>query len=89
MSTDEKQKCKHCESEMKKWRPPADSTWSNDFLWVCFNDECPYFVRGWDHMMKTQEVKASYRYSVNPETGTSSPLPTWSNEAHRDRIIED
>ncbi len=89
MTTDEKPKCKYCETEMKKWRPPSHSTWANEFLWVCFNDECPYFVRGWDHMMKTQEVKASYRESVNPETGVSSPLPTWSNEAHRDSIIED
>ena len=32
-------------------------------------------------MMKTQEIKASYRHTVNPETGGSSPLPTWSNEA--------
>lgn len=89
MGTEEKMKCKYCGIEMKKWQPPLHSTWTNEFLWVCFNDECPYFVRGWDHMMKTQEVKASYRELVNPETGASSPLPTWSNEAHRDSIIED
>ena len=89
MTPDEKQECKYCESEMKKWRPPASSTWTNEFLWICLNDECPYYVRGWDHMMKTQEIKASYRHTVNPETGGSSPLPTWSNEAHRDRVIDD
>ncbi len=89
MTTDEKQKCKYCESEMKKWQPPESSTWTNEYLWVCFNDECPYYVRGWDHMMKTQEVKASYRNTVNPETGCNSPLPTWSNDAHRDMVIED
>lgn len=89
MTEQEKPECKHCGEEMKKWQPPANSTWTCDFLWVCFNDECPYYVRGWDHMMKTQEVKASYRQSLNPETGSESPLPTWSNEAHRDRIIED
>ena len=89
MTEQEKPECKHCGEEMKKWQTPANSTWTCDFLWVCFNDECPYYVRGWDHMMKTQEVKASYRQSLNPETGSESPLPTWSNEAHRDRIIED
>ncbi|MDZ7699755.1 MAG: hypothetical protein U5R49_23440 [Deltaproteobacteria bacterium] len=89
MTVEERPTCRHCDEEMKRWQPPADSTWSTSFLWVCFNDDCPYYVRGWDHMMKTQEVKASYRQSVNPETGTESPLPTWSNEAHRDRIIEE
>ncbi|MEJ2587467.1 MAG: hypothetical protein P8165_07760 [Deltaproteobacteria bacterium] len=89
MAAQEAPRCRHCNEEMKKWAPPADSTWSTSFLWVCFNDDCPYYVRGWDHMMKTQETKASYRHSLNPETGSQGPLPTWSNEAHRDRIIEE
>ena len=82
-------KCQHCNEEMKKWRTPENSTWETNFLWVCFNDECPYFIRGWDHMMKTQEVKASYRESVHPESGARSPLPCWSNDAHKDNIIDD
>jgi len=89
MSEQEKPKCRHCGVEMKKWRTPADSTWGADFQWVCFNDQCPYFVRGWDHIFKTQNVKASYRYRTNPLTGASGPLPCWSYDAHRDQIIED
>jgi hypothetical protein len=81
-------KCVKCGKKMKKWRTPPDSTWGTDFQWVCFNDECPYFVRGWDHMMKTQNIKASYRYCLNPETGTSGPLPCWSRDAHKDNIID-
>ncbi|MBU0732847.1 MAG: ogr/Delta-like zinc finger family protein [Proteobacteria bacterium] len=89
MNDQEVAKCKHCGADMKKWQPPADSTWSTPFLWVCFNDECSYFKRGWDHMMKTQEVKASYRHNLNPETGATGPLPCWSYDAQKDRIIED
>ncbi len=82
-------KCPYCGSEMKKWRPPLNSTWTAPFNWVCFNDECPYFVRGWDHIFKTQGVRASYRHMIDADTGVASPLPCWSYDAHKDQIIED
>ena len=82
-------KCPHCNVEMKKWKVPDNSTWSIAFQWVCLNNECSYFVRGWDWMMESQGVKASYRYRINPETGESGPLPAWSYDAHKDLIIED
>jgi hypothetical protein len=74
---------------MKKWRVPVESTWSSAFFFVCFNDECPYFLRGWDWMMESQNVKASYRHCVDPQTGKSGPLPTWSYDAHKENIVED
>ena len=89
MDEQEIPKCSHCDAEMQKWKTPSQSTWSAPFHWVCFNDECPYFIRGWDWMMESQKVKASYRYRLDPETGASGPLPVWSYKAHRDQIIDD
>ena len=88
MNTQEIPKCQHCGKELKKWDPPDDSTWII-FQWVCFNDECPYFVRGWDHMMKTQNIKASYRFRLDPETGKGGPLLCWFYNAHKAQITED
>jgi len=82
-------KCPHCQAEMKKWEPPEDSTWTSALQYVCFNDECPYYLRGWEHIKKTQNVTASYRHRLDPQNGDNGPLPVWSKEAQRDRIIED
>ena len=89
MSSEKKPCCPHCGGEMKKWRTPPDSSWETDFQWVCFNDECPYFQRGWDWLMAEQGVTASSRHRMNPRTGCCGPLPVFSKDAGRDLILED
>jgi hypothetical protein len=74
---------------MKKWRVPPLSTWSSEFFYVCFNDECPYYVRGWQHMTNTMRVGCSYRHRYDPDTGATGPLPVWSPDAMKSDIIAD
>jgi len=87
--TESKPRCPHCGAAMKKWKIPGDSTWVEDFHWVCFNDQCDYYLKGWEWMMTQYQQKASYRHRMNPRTGESGPLPVWSESAHKDFIIED
>ncbi len=68
---------------------PRDSSWSEEFFYVCFNDACSYYKEGWDWMEKHFKHKASYRCMINPTTGAASPLPVWSASATREMIVED
>ena len=81
--------CPHCSKKMLKWRPPLESSWGMEPQLVCFNDECPYYVKGWAHMESNFNQKASYRHRYNPALDEAGPLPVWSDMAHRDRIVEE
>jgi len=80
-------KCPHCQQVMLPWRPPADSSWGYEIQLVCFNDECSYYLEGWDWMKEKYNVRASYRHRYDPQSKASGPLPVWSKEAHRDAIV--
>lgn len=80
--------CPHCGQRLRAFELPDNTGWEGGFQLACFNDECPYFQRGWTHMEEHYAVKASYRYRVNPNTGAASPLAVWSASALKDRIID-
>ena len=81
--------CPHCNEPMSKWRPPPLTSWGDYPQYVCFNDDCPYYVNGWKWMMDQYNKEASYRHRYNPFDGSSGPVPVWNAQALRARIIED
>jgi len=85
----EKLFCPYCNQKLVKWRVPPDSTWGVPYQYVCFNDECSYFVKGWKHMLDKYNAKASYRHRYNPFHGETGPLPVWSFGAMKSSIIKD
>lgn len=82
-------KCPHCGVELCRWRAPEGATWEDAFHYVCFNDECPYYVQGWEWMESQFGRRVSYRYRLSPESGTSGPLAVWSPQAMRNFIVDD
>jgi hypothetical protein len=81
--------CPRCGSRLKKWRVPEDATWDEEFFFVCFDDDCPYYKDGWVWMKEHYNQRSSYRYAVNPTNGASLPLPVWSPTATREMIVDD
>jgi hypothetical protein len=88
MNTTSETVCPHCGQAMTKWRAPDDSTWGGQIQYVCFNDDCPYYKKGWEWMEQQYQHKASYRHRFNPATGEQGPLPVWSETAMRNFIVD-
>jgi hypothetical protein len=82
-------RCPYCDKLLAKWLNPEQACWNGQYQYVCFNDDCSYFVRGWRWMLEQFKVTASYRFRFDPDTGDKGPLPVWSKEALRANIIPD
>ena len=87
--SDQQTKCPHCEGELNKWMVPDGASWDDEFFLVCFDNDCPYYARGWKWMKEQYNQNASYRYALNPNTGGSLMIPVWNADATRQMIVDD
>jgi hypothetical protein len=81
--------CPHCQSTLKRWKVPDGATWTEEYFLVCFDDDCPHYVEGWTWMKEQYAQNASYRYALNPTTGSPFSIPVWSASATREMIMDD
>jgi SAM-dependent methyltransferase len=83
--------CPYCGEKLRKWAVPDNPfacAWDNDFMYICFNDACPYYVRGWDVMHKEGTGGVSYRLMYNPEKDRCLPVPVPTPKALKEGIID-
>ena len=71
--------CPHCKTKMEQM-DARYLDWDSPYLWVCFNNDCTLFKKGWDHMMKTVGQMVSYRFMIHPQDGGSGVIPALSHE---------
>ena len=83
-------RCPYCDGKMRKWAVPQSpfTEWDNEFMYICFNDECPYLLQGWEVMRAQGNTGISYRQMYNPDRRTFMPVPVPSLEALRDSIVD-
>ena len=79
--------CPHCGQKMSRWESPAVESWGSEYQYICFNDQCGYYLRGWDHTFRTIGIRASYRHRYDPNTGQTGPFPVKSEEDGKDGIV--
>lgn len=91
---DDKPKCPHCGEEMNLWEvPPINFSdglgWGVPYLYVCFNDQCPLYMEGWDNLMENFSHHASYRCMCYPGTEQYECMPVFSPMGATGQIIDD
>ena len=86
---DDKPRCPYCNAELKKWKVPQTifTEWPNEYFFICLNDECSYFVRGWE-VMANQGLHGSYRLMYDPLNNCCQAIPVMNKNMLRDQIIE-
>lgn len=82
--------CPHCGEKLSKWAVPHTlfTTWTNDFMYVCFNDECSYLLRGFEAAARVGNV-GSYRLMYDPDLDCCQPVPVLSKQALREGIVDE
>ena len=82
--------CPYCDTVLSKWAVPQTPfiEWDQEFLHVCFNDRCPYLLRGWQAMENQGNPGFSYRLMFNPGNRRCMPLPVPSLRALRESIVD-
>jgi len=83
--------CPYCGERLKRWLVPDNpfcQTWDNDYMYICFNDRCTYYVRGWDHLCSEGNRGMSYRLMYNPEKDRCMPIPVPSPRALKEGVVE-
>jgi SAM-dependent methyltransferase len=81
--------CPHCEEKMRKWEVPNTpfTQWDNEYMYVCFNDSCPYLMKGWEVMNQQGNRGISYRLMYDPKRDNCMPVPVHNLKTMKDGII--
>jgi len=83
--------CPYCGKKMRKWAVPDNpfvQTWDNEHMYICFNDACDYYVRGWAVMHKEGNSGRSYRLMYNPDKDCCLPVPVPTPHALKEGICD-
>ncbi|MBF0608523.1 MAG: hypothetical protein SFH39_13395 [Candidatus Magnetobacterium sp. LHC-1] len=94
MKLTEAPNCPYCGQKMKKTETPRFNLsdglgWCTPYLYVCFNDECSFYVQGWTQIMNNYGKVASYRCIYYPETGDMDTICVYTSDGLRGQIIEE
>ena len=89
----EKPECPYCKQEMSIWEVPpitySDGLgWGVPYLYVCFNDDCPLYKKGWENLEENYGQRASYRCIGFLESDKFECMPVFSPMGAKGQVID-
>ncbi len=90
---DEVKICPHCNEKLTCCEAPQIHVgdglgWGSDVLFICLNDICSLFLRGWKHIEDKYGHRASYRYMELPGSKESNVMMVGSIDAFKGSIVD-
>ena len=62
--------------------------WGSEYLFICLNDACPLFIRGWDYIESQYGHVGSYRYMELPNSKESYTMMVVGKEAFTGSVVD-
>ncbi len=90
---DEKHICPHCEQEMSCCEAPPVHVgdglgWGSEAMFICLNDSCSVFLRGWESIERQYGHHASYRYMELPRSKEGNYMMVGNKDAFKASVID-
>lgn len=90
---EEKHTCPHCKTELTLCHAPPVHVgdglgWGSEFLFICLNDECSLFVKGWEYIENQYGHVGSYRYMEIPDSNESYNMMVAGKDAFTGSIVD-
>jgi hypothetical protein len=88
----EKKTCPHCKQTLSCCEAPPIHVgdglgWGSEVMFICLNDECSLFLRGWDQIETKYGHHASYRYMELPGSPEGNLMMVGNADAFKACVI--
>ena len=85
--------CPHCNTELSCCEAPpihiGDGLgWGSEILYICLNDYCSLFLKGWDQIEEKYGHHASYRYMQLPDSNEANVMMVGNSDAFKASVID-
>lgn len=89
----EKHCCPHCSQDLSLCHAPPVHVgdglgWGSEYLFICLNDSCPMFVKGWDFIADQYGRVGSYRYMELPNSKEQFSMMVITKDAFTGSIVD-
>jgi len=90
---EEKHYCPHCSGDLTLCHSPAVHVgdglgWGSEYLFICLNDTCPLFVKGWDYIANQYGHVGSYRYMEVPNSKETYTMMVAGKDAFTGSVVD-